>query len=103
VTFLLKEVTFNVTDGYTAQRYGVQGLSGVFAVRFPSDVPPDNAYCKEHSTATDLVENGFCRANLSAGTLNLAYVGVSDAPCAGKSDDATCGRPLVNLNVPSLR
>lgn len=103
IAFLLKEVTFVVTDDYTAQSYSVQGLSGVSAVRFPSDVPPDNPYCERNSTATDLVANGFCRANLSAGTLNLAYVGVSDAPCAGKSDDATCGRPLVNLNVPSLR
>lgn len=103
VAFLLKEVTFDVTDGYTGERYGVQGLSGVYAVRFPADSPPDDAYCTQHSTATKLVKDGFCRANLSAGTLNLAYVGVSDAPCAGKNNDATCGRPLVNLNVPSLK
>jgi hypothetical protein len=103
IAFLLKEVTFNVTDDYTAKSYSVQGLSGVYAVRFPGDTPPDDPYCMSHSTATDLVANGFCRANLSAGTLNLAYVGVSDAPCAGKSNDATCGRPLVNLNVPSLK
>lgn len=50
-----------------------------------------------------LVPDGFCRANLSAGTRNVAYVGVSDAPCAGRNDDETCGRPLVNLNVPSLK
>ena len=42
-------------------------------------------------------------SNAGAGTLNLAYVGISDAPCAARNDDATCGRPLVNLNVPSLK
>jgi hypothetical protein len=27
--------------------------------------------------------------------------GVSDAGCANQPDNATCGKPLVNLNVPS--
>ncbi|MET1084512.1 MAG: hypothetical protein ABWY12_15910 [Burkholderiales bacterium] len=103
IAFLLKELTFSVTDDYTAKRYSVQGLSGVYAVRFPDDSPPDNAYCVANSTDKDLVSKGFCRANLSSGTLNLAYVGVSDAGCVGKSDDGACGRPLVNLNVPSLK
>ena len=103
ITFLLKELTYDVTDNYTAKSHAVQGLSGVYAVRFPTDSPPDNAYCMTTSTDADLVSKGFCRANLSAGTLNLAYVGVSDSGCVGKSDDGTCGRPLVNLNVPSLK
>ena len=102
VTFLLKELTFDARDDYTAKTYSVQGLSGVYAVRFAGDEPPDDPYCKANSTDRDLADKGFCRANLSAGTLNLAYVGVSDARCRGNGHDATCGRPLVNLNVPSL-
>lgn len=101
IAFLLKELTFNVTDGYTGRTHSVQGLSGVYAVRFPNDSPVDNAYCKEKSTDQDLVAAGFCRANMSAGKLNLDYVGVSDAGCANQPDNATCGKPLVNLNVPS--
>ena len=75
----------------------------MYAVRFTGDSPPDNPYCQQKSTDTDLVAKGFCRANLSAGTLNLDYVGVSNAACAGQSDNATCGKPLVNLNTPSLK
>ena len=74
----------------------------MYAVRFAGDEPPDDPYCKANSTDRDLADKGFCPANLSAGTLNLAYVGVSDAPCRGNGHDATCGRLLVNLNVPSL-
>ena len=101
LAFMLEEATFNVTDTYTGQSHSVQGLSGVYAVRSEKDAPPDDPYCKANSTAKDLVDKGLCRANLSAGTLNLAYVGVSDDGCAGENEQATCGRPLVNLNVPS--
>jgi hypothetical protein len=101
ITFMLAEATLNVTDTYTGKSHTAQGLSGVYAVRSDKDSPSDDPYCAKNSTATDLVAKGLCRANLSAGTLNLAYVGVSDDGCAGKNKDATCGRPLVNLNVPS--
>jgi hypothetical protein len=47
----------------------------------------------------------FCRGNLSSGALNKEYVSVSDDPCKGlhptESKYFTCGKPLVNLNVPS--
>jgi hypothetical protein len=102
IVFQLTEVDLNVKDDYTGQFYPAKGLSGVYAVRFPTDQPTEDAYCTKNSTARNLVAQGFCKANLVAGQLNLAYVGVSDAPCVGKPNDATCGRPLINLNVPSL-
>lgn len=103
VAFKLEEVTFNVVDSYTGKTHGVQGLSGVYASRFGDPVPAD-PYCTAHSTVDSglLNSKGLCRANLSAGTLNLDYVGVSNEACKGKDYDATCGKPLVNLNIPSF-
>ena len=103
VAYLVREVPLLVTDDYTGLQKPAQGLSNVYANRFPSDSPPDNGDCMKLSTDKDLVEKGFCRGNLSSGKLNLDYVGVSDEPCRGKNDDATCGKPLVTINTPSLK
>jgi len=72
------ERAYTVTDAYTAQTHSVQGLSGVFAVRFGESTPID-VYCMQHSTATAYI-NSTCSANLTPGFLNLAYVGVSETP-----------------------
>ena len=104
IAFLLKELTFNVTDDYTAKRYSCPGTERRLRGALPGPTRRRTTRtASTKSTDKDLVSKGFCRANLSAGTLNLAYVGVSDAACVGKSDDGACGRPLVNLNVPSLK
>ena len=100
ITFLLTEVTYSVTDTYTGLAHAVQGLSGVYAVRFGEPTPPD-PYCMQHSTAKQYID-AACLANMSPGFQNLAYVGVSEAACVDKGNDATCGRPLVNLNIPAL-
>jgi hypothetical protein len=99
--FKLKEVRYSVVDRYTGKTHEVKGLSGVFANRFPGDSPPDDPYCSKNSTAKELVDTGKCKANLSAGTLNLDYVGVSNDKRRCKSNDAKCGKPLVNLNAPA--
>jgi hypothetical protein len=99
VTFLVKEVSYNVVDQYTGHTQTVKGLSGVYAPRGGASV--QDPYCAKNSTAQDLVAKGLCNANMSAGTLNKAYVGVSDAGCTN-GNDWTCGRPMVNLNTPAL-
>ena len=96
ITFMLKEVDYEVTDRYTGVKHRVQGLSGVNAPR--GGVTPHDPYCMEHSTAKQLVET-TCSANLTAGALLLDYTAVSDAACKD-GNDATCGKPLVSLNVP---
>jgi hypothetical protein len=105
VEYKLAEVTYPVTDDQTGRTESVQGLSGVFANRFPGDSPPRDPWCNAHSTVPDDLKEKFCRANLSGGVLNKEYVGVSNEPCKGLAPtDAqyfTCGKPLVNLNVPS--
>jgi hypothetical protein len=106
ITFLLKEVPIALTDTYTGKPHTAYGLSGVFANRFAGDNPDDNLYCTTNSTDKDLVAKGFCRANLSSGKLNLDYVGVSDDGCKdgqgkNKPNVADCGKPLVNLGIPS--
>ncbi|HKA35929.1 MAG TPA: hypothetical protein VKH43_03865 [Thermoanaerobaculia bacterium] len=104
IAFQLKEVPVTAVDLYTGESHTAYGLSGVFANRgFPGEVPDENDYCKRMSTDTDLVAKGFCKANLSAGKLNLDYVGVSDDACKGKPNVADCGKPLVNLNMQALK
>jgi hypothetical protein len=107
ITFLLKEVPVQVVDTYTGKSFTAYGLSGVFANRdFPGEVPDENIYCKNNSTDTDLVAKGFCKANLSSGKLNLDYVAVSDDGCKPPNSHpnvADCGKPLVNLGIPSLK
>ncbi|WP_295441499.1 hypothetical protein [uncultured Thiodictyon sp.] len=101
ITFILKEVApYQVTDRYTGMQQMVQGLSGVNAPR--GGVTPLDPYCMEHSTASIEMRNTACYANLTAGSLNKDYSGVSDAACKD-GNDATCGKPLVSLNVPPPR
>jgi len=99
VTFVVKEVSFDAKDSYTGRTQTVQGLSGVYAPRGGPSI--EDPYCARESTAKDLVGKGLCFANLSAGSLNLAYVAVSDAACTN-GNDAMCGRPLVYINTPAL-
>lgn len=103
VVFMLKEFTYSVVDLYTGKTHSAQGLGGVYANRFSHPVP-DDPYCIAHSTYDSKVINakGLCKANLSAGTLNLDYVGVSNEACKGKDNDPTCGKPLTNLNASAL-
>jgi len=107
IAFQLKEVPIQVVDTYTGKTFTAYGLSGVFANRdFAGEVPDENIYCKTFSTDTDLANKGFCKANLSSGKLNLDYVAVSDDGCKGppsKANVADCGKPLVNLGIPSLK
>jgi hypothetical protein len=101
ITFQLTETPpYAVVDTYTGNSHSAQGLSRVYAVRF-GDVPTANACCMTNSTAPNYIGSA-CTANLTPGFQNLAYVGVSQAPCIGKPMDATCGRPLVNLNIPAI-
>ena len=100
VVFMLKEHSYNVVDLYTGKTHSVQGLGGVFANRFSAPVP-DDPYCMANSKYDSKVisAKGLCKANLSAGTLNLDYVGVSNEACKGKEYDPTCGKPLTSLNA----
>jgi hypothetical protein len=105
VEYKLAEVTYSVTDDQTGATQTVQGLSGVFVNRFPTDSPPRDPWCDAHSTVPNDLREKFCRGNISGGVLNKEYVSVSNDPCMGlKPTDSkyfTCGKPLVNLNVPS--
>jgi hypothetical protein len=102
IKFKVDELNFPVRDTYLKpdqQEHSVFGLGGVFAVRQGQLLnADDNAYCCEHSSA-GVKGRGKCRANLSPGFLNLAYVGVTE--CADPHN-FTCGRPLMTLNVPAL-
>jgi len=105
VEYRLEEVTYQVTDNQTGLVQAVQGLSGVFANRFPGDSPPRDPWCDAHSTVSDDLKEKFCRGNLSGGVLNKEYVSVPDTPCQGLTPTDpqyfTCGKPLVNVNIPS--
>ena len=98
VKFKLDEVSYTVRDTYTGQDHPeTLGLSGVYAVRQGQLLnPPDNPYCCQNSTK-NLAGRGKCQANLSPGFLNLAYVAVTEC---SDPNSATCGRPLMTLNVP---
>jgi hypothetical protein len=90
-----------VTDSYTGQQHSVLGLSGVFASRGDGVPTPDDAYCVVHSTKA-VVDAGKCKGNLSAHGDRLNYVAVKQDPSTCPSGlDATCGRPLMNLNIPA--
>ena len=108
VAYRLQEVTYQVTDDQTHGTETVQGLSGVFANRFGEPTPRD-AWCDANSTVPEAEREKFCRGNLSSGALNKEYVSVPDEPCRGLTPPGPqvdpryfiCGKPLVNLNVPS--
>src|SRR5262245_33368261 len=93
---------YTITNAHTAVQHDVRGLSGVFATRGDRAPIPDDPYCARSSTA-DMVESGKCKASLSAHGDRIAYVGVNEDPRRCPSGaDATCGRPLMNLNVPAF-
>ena len=90
-----------VTDSYTGQQHSVLGLSGVFASRGDGVPTPHDQYCLSNSTKA-VVNAGKCTGNLSAHGDRLNYVGVKQDPATCPSGlDATCGRPLMNLNIPA--
>jgi len=101
VKYELREVSYDVTDTYTGLSQRVKGLSGVAAVRTGNELVPTNQFCEDNSTE-ELVTKGTCTGNLSpVGRGNRdAYNGVEDH--CNSQDDATCGRPLLNLSVPAL-
>ena len=105
VEYNLTEATYQATDDQTGATQTVQGLSGVFANRFPGDSPPRDPWCDSTRRFRISDKEKFCRGNLSSGALNKEYVSVSDDPCKGlhptDTKYFTCGGPLVNLNVPS--
>jgi hypothetical protein len=93
---------YTVTDTYTGLQHHVRGLGGVFATRGDGATIPDDLYCLRNSTR-DMVETGKCKASLSAHGDRIAFVGVNVDPRRCPSGiDATCGRPLMNLNVPAF-
>lgn len=99
VTYKLKEVIYQATDRYTGKQHTVRGLSGVYAVRAPTDAPPVDEYCKNNSNG---MPEAKCRANLTADGGLLDFVGISNAACPdGDHLDATCGKPLIHLAIPA--
>ena len=90
-----------VTDTYTGQQHSVLGLSDVFTYRGDGAPIPNDAYCMLHSSDAAKAA-GKCTGNLSPHGDRLNYVGldVNSATCASGLD-ATCGKPLMNLNVPA--
>jgi hypothetical protein len=102
VSFLLKQVTYQIADAHTGKPETVSGLSGVWANRPSSRISNPDPYCLAHSSKP-LANDGKCNANLSPKGNTQDYVGVSDDAC--KSTDAlnaTCGKPLIVLNPPAL-
>jgi len=92
---------FMVTDTYTSRQHSVLGLRGVFAARGDGVPTPENDYCKRNSSPA-VVAAGKCTGNLSAHGDRLNYVGVDlDLKTCPSGLDATCGRPLLNLNIPA--
>jgi len=90
-----------VTDSYTGRQQSVLGLGGVFASRGDGVPAPDNKYCLSNSSRA-VVNAGKCTGNLSAHGDRLNYVGVKqDKSSCPSGLDATCGRPLMNLNIPA--
>ena len=100
IAYLVKEVTYPAVDRYTGKQHSVQGLSGVFAVRAPTDSPTIDAYCKANSNG---VPESKCTGNLTADAGQLDFVGISNAACSSSQPlDATCGKPLIHLAIPAL-
>ncbi|HEY1328301.1 MAG TPA: hypothetical protein VGI14_15270 [Casimicrobiaceae bacterium] len=92
---------FIVTDTYTGQQHSVLGLGGVFASRGDGAPTPNDAYCMQNSTPA-VVAAGKCTGNLSAHGDRLNYVAVKIDPATCPSGlDSTCGKPLMNLNIPA--
>jgi len=90
-----------ITDTYTGKQESVLGLAGVWAARADGVPTPNDAYCMQHSTQA-VKDAGKCTGNLSAHGDRLNYVGVNIDPVACPSGlDATCGKPLMNLNIPA--
>jgi len=90
-----------VTDAYTGEQHSVLGLSGVFASRGDGLITPNNQYCMDHSSQA-AKDAGKCTGNLSAHGDRLNYVGVKIDPVTCPSGlSATCGKPLMNLNIPA--
>jgi hypothetical protein len=101
VKYRLQEVKYTVTDRYTGARPDVFGLAGVYAHRPGVGPAPDDPYCAKNSSAS-LVAQGKCRASLTAGGGIESYVAVSDDGCNDPTK-ASCGKPMINLNVPALK
>lgn len=100
VVYRLVEVEYPVVDTYTGQTHKVRGLSHVYAYRGGNDPIPVDSYCQTNSNG---LPADACRANLTFAGDNLNFVSVSNAACTDdKHDDATCGKPLIFLAVPSL-
>src|SRR5262249_34905614 len=99
---------YKVKDTYTGKQDDttqVLGLGGVFAERPGDTLPVTNApWCMDpdHHVAQDLKNRGKCKAKLVPHGGNLEYISVSDESCKNKPDDATCGKPLMNLIIPPL-
>jgi len=106
VKYLLKEVSYNVTDTLTGKSQPVKGLSGVAASqRFfnPTPNPPTDPYCAGHSSQ-ELVTVGKCTGNISPAARGDrdGYGNVVENCKRENPYDATCGRPLINLSGPAL-
>jgi hypothetical protein len=99
VKFLLKEVTYEVTDIHTGHRETVSGLSGVWANRPSTPIAQDDPYCAANASR-QLVSAGKCKANLSAKGGNQDYVSVLFDGCTD-ANNAACGKPMVVLNPPA--
>lgn len=98
-----------IRDGnkFVSRVQSVRGLSGVAAPRRGQD-PGINAFClaEREKDLAHAAPRSKCTGNLSAigyGNRN-AYNGVAQDPaCVENLNNATCGRPLVNLAVPARK
>ena len=113
VKYLVKEVgrdaddpndqspEYLVTDTYTGQQHSVLGLSNVFTYRGDNAPIPNDAYCMLNSSEAAKAA-GKCTGNLSPHGDRLNYVGLNVNPATCPSGlDPTCGKPLMNLNIPA--
>jgi hypothetical protein len=91
-----------VTDSYTDEQHSVLGLGGVFTYRGDGAPIPDDPYCMQQGNSSAAARAaGKCTGNLSPHGDRLNYVGVVVPSTCKSGTDATCGKPLMNLNIPA--
>jgi hypothetical protein len=99
--FQLFEKDYQIVDTYSGVAHDAQSLVGVYAFRGGSDPIPVDKYCSDNSKG--LPAASVCTGNITYAGDNVAYVAVSNAGCTNDQPlNVPCGKPLINLAVPSL-